>query len=202
MKVLTIGSSSTSGIGASSPVATYPTRLEGELESQFPRVDIEVINRGVPGEVEDDAAERIKLEVTEAQPDLVVWQVGTSDALARVDLDNFKEILGQTLDWLQQNEFDVVLVDPQFTQGLAQNEYYLEIVKAIEETAQSYGVPLVRRFEAMRVLAQAAPRQRHPALNQFQLNDMGYRCMAEHVAHAIVLGILAAETDASEPQAK
>ena len=202
MKVLTIGSSSTSGIGASSPVATYPTRLEGELESQFPRVDIEVINRGVPGEVEDDAAERIKLEVTEAQPDLVVWQVGTSDALARVDLDNFKEILGQTLDWLRENNFDVVVVDPQFTQGVAQNEHYLEIVKAIEETAHAHRVPLVRRFEAMSVLEQAAPRQRFPALDQFRVNDMGYRCLAEHAANAIVLGILAAEADASSAQAR
>ena len=59
VKVLTIGSSSTFGIGASSPVATCPARLEGELESRIPRIDLEVINRGVSGEVAADTAERL-----------------------------------------------------------------------------------------------------------------------------------------------
>jgi len=164
VKVLAIGSSSTAGIGASSPIATYPARLEDELEQQFPRVDVEVVNRGLPGEVAKDAAERIKLEVAEVKPDLVVWQVGTNDALARVDIDTFKDILGQTLAWLQQNEFDIVLVEPQFNQELAQNEYYMELVNAIAEMAQSQGVPLVRRFEATQYLAQSAPNRSHLAL--------------------------------------
>src|SRR5262245_37205960 len=50
LKIIAIGSSSTAGAGASSPAASYPSRLEAELKARYPRQDIVVINRGVNGE--------------------------------------------------------------------------------------------------------------------------------------------------------
>ena len=49
LTILAMGSSSTAGIGASSPAATYPSRLEAELRKRFPDTDIRVINRGKGG---------------------------------------------------------------------------------------------------------------------------------------------------------
>src|ERR1700733_203205 len=43
--IVAIGSSSTSGSGASSPAATYPSRLAVELKHHFPAHDITVLNR-------------------------------------------------------------------------------------------------------------------------------------------------------------
>src|SRR5215472_6387478 len=48
--IVAIGSSSTSGAGASSPAASYPSRLALELRARFPGDSITVINRGVNGE--------------------------------------------------------------------------------------------------------------------------------------------------------
>ena len=45
VKVVAIGSSSTAGAGASSPSASYPSRLEGELGRQFPGHQVTVVNR-------------------------------------------------------------------------------------------------------------------------------------------------------------
>ena len=53
-------------------------------------------------------------------------------------------------------------------------------------------MPLVRRFEAMRYLS-GTRKRRGQSANLFQLNDLGYRCMAEHVARAIALGLVQAE---------
>ena len=194
IRVLAIGSSSTTGIGASSPQATYPARLEGELEKMFSDdVDFEVINRGVSGEVAADAADRMRNTVAEVDPDLVIWQVGTNDALARVDVESFTEELDDTVRWLKSHNIDVVLVDPQYTASLARHDYYGRIVKAIEDVARRDRVPLVRRFESMRHLAGQQKARGYLATDQFHLNDLGYRCMAEHVARAITVGLIQAE---------
>jgi lysophospholipase L1-like esterase len=193
IRVLAIGSSSTVGVGASSPQATYPARLEGELEKMFADdVEVEVVNRGVSGEVASDAADRMRNTVAEVDPDLVIWQVGTNDALARVDVESFTEDLDDTVKWLKSHNIDVVLVDPQYTASLARQDYYSRMVKAIEEVARQERVPLVRRFEAMRHLA-GQQKRRYLATDQFHLNDLGYRCMAEHVARAITVGLIQAE---------
>ena len=80
--VLSIGSSS-AGLGAST---SYPVKLENALEQALPDVQVEVEARGLPGEVASGAGERLRSMVAEMEPDLVVWQVGTNDALARVAL--------------------------------------------------------------------------------------------------------------------
>jgi acyl-CoA thioesterase-1 len=188
IRVLAIGSSS---VGGASGGGSYPARLEGELAKMFSDdIEVEVVNRGLSGEIAAGAAERMRNTVAEVDPDLIVWPVGTNDALARVDVDSFSSSLDDTVLWLKSHNIDVVLVDPQYTASLARDEYYGRIVKAIEEIARKDRVPLVRRFEAMRFLAGG----RRVAGDQFHLNDLGHRCMAEHVARAVTMGLLQAET--------
>lgn len=56
--IVAIGSSSTSGAGASSPASTYPSRLQVELHQHFPKLSITVLNRGVGGEEVPDMLAR------------------------------------------------------------------------------------------------------------------------------------------------
>ena len=58
IKIVAIGSSSTAGAGASSPEATYPSRLEAELTQHFLWQDITVLNRGTNGEEVGDMLAR------------------------------------------------------------------------------------------------------------------------------------------------
>lgn len=193
IKVLAIGSSSTVGVGASSPLASYPVRLEGELEKLFPGVEVDVTNRGISGEGAAGAAQRLRSTIVATEPDLVVWQVGTNDALARVGLRTFAQSLEETIEWLKSKKIDLVLVDPQYTVRLARDDYYKEIVTIIQDTAQRNRVPLVQRYESMRYLANHKPEGLYLALDHFHLNDLGYRCMAEHVARAVTVSLLQPE---------
>src|SRR5262249_55568271 len=113
VRVLAIGSSSTAGVGASSPSATYIAKLETTLEGSLQGMDFDVVGRGVSGEVAQGAADRMKREVEDTKPDLVVWELGTNDALRHVSLDKFKASVKTTLAWLAENRIDVVLIDPQ-----------------------------------------------------------------------------------------
>jgi len=56
----------------------------------------------------------MKREVEAAKPDLVVWQVGTNDALRHVAMEGFKSCLKNTLAWLKEQKIDVILVNPQY----------------------------------------------------------------------------------------
>jgi lysophospholipase L1-like esterase len=199
VKVLAIGSSSTAGIGASSLPATYVARLETSLEGTFKGFDFEVIGRGQGGEEAQGAAERMKREVDEAKPDLVVWQVGTNDALRHVSLDGLKQCLKTTLAWLKEQRIDAVLVDPQYGDALAKDAYYERVVGAIAEVARERGVLLVDRFEAMRELARQHGDRFYLAADNLHLNDTGHRCTAEQLARSIVAGLLTADAEAAQP---
>jgi lysophospholipase L1-like esterase len=189
IRVLAIGSSSTAGVGASSRRATYPAQFEEILEKSLKRVDLEVINRGVSGEIAAATAERLKADVDELKPDLVLWQVGTNDALRRVPTPEFEATVRDMVRWLKDGRADVVLVGLQYTPRFARDEQYGEIRLAIQNVAASENVLLVRRFDAMQFIARTKTNLEMLSGDQFHLNDLGYHCMAEHVAQAIVTNL-------------
>jgi acyl-CoA thioesterase-1 len=88
---------------------SYTEQIERLLESTIKGIDVVIINRGVSGELTAEAATRIPTEVALSEPDLVLWHVGTNDALARVPLDELESTLSNTLHWLKEHKVDVVL---------------------------------------------------------------------------------------------
>ncbi|MCJ2068230.1 GDSL-type esterase/lipase family protein [Methylobacterium sp. J-030] len=196
IKLLAIGGSAAPGASAS-----YPAKLEAALEQALPKVDVVIDHRGLPGEVASGAAERLRTMVVEAEPDLVVWQVGTHDAIARVEADAFESALSEAVAWIKSHGIDVVLVDPIYTASMAADADYNRIVEAVRTVATQQQVPLVRRYEALHYLSSRSDRgEGHMLGRQFRLNDLGLRCMAEHVALTIVTSLAKTETPA-EPKA-
>jgi len=199
VRVLAIGSSSTAGVGASSPAATYIAKLETSLEGSLRGMDFDVMGRGLSGEEAQGAADRMKKEVEETKPDLIVWQLGTNDALRHVSLDKFKTCVKTTLTWLAENKLDVVLIDPQYGDALTKDDYYEKMVGALAEVAREMGVLLVDRFEAMRELQRERGDLFYLATDKLHPNDRGHRCMAEQLARAIVGGLMQADAEQAQP---
>jgi acyl-CoA thioesterase-1 len=199
VKVLAIGSSSTVGVGASSPDASYVAKLESSLGGLFKGLDVRVMGRGMSGEVAQGAADRMKTEVEGAKPDLVIWQVGTNDALRKVSIESLKKCLRTTLAWLAENKIEVVLIDPQYGDALVKDAHYEEVVATIAEVAREARVLLVDRFEAMRELHRQHGDRFYLTSDNLHMNDTGHRCMAEQLARSIVSGVLAADAEAAQP---
>ncbi len=196
IKLLAIGGSAAPGASAS-----YPAKLEAALERALPKVDVVIDHRGLPGEIASGAAERLRTMVVEAEPDLIVWQVGTHDAIARVDADAFESALSEAVAWIRSHGIDVVLVDPIYTASMAADADYNRIVEAVRTVATQQKVPLVRRYEALHYLSSRIDRgEGHFLGRQFRLNDLGLRCMAEHVALTIVTSLAKTEAPA-DPKA-
>ena len=114
LTIVAIGSSSTSGAGASSSAASYPSRLEVELKERFPTLTIRVLNRGVGGEEAADMLARFDKAVFAEQSDLVLWQVGTNTVLRGHNLTTTESLIHEGVKRLKASGADVVLIDPQF----------------------------------------------------------------------------------------
>jgi hypothetical protein len=110
INILAIGSTSASLRG---PVSggLYAV-VERFLESNFKGLDVNIVYRGVSGELAADAAERIKNEVALTGADLVLWQLGTADALAQVPVADFYATVSETVRWLKNHNVDVILMKP------------------------------------------------------------------------------------------
>ena len=68
---------------------TYPARLEAELEKET-GADFDVKNAGVGGELAAKTLERLKSALKSGWARMVIWQVGTNDAIVGVDETLFR----------------------------------------------------------------------------------------------------------------
>jgi lysophospholipase L1-like esterase len=191
VRILAIGSSSTAGTGASARVKSYPSQLGMILEKAIKGIDVEITNRGVGGEVAQMTADRIRSEVTLSKPDLVLWQLGTNDALARVSPEDFEATVRTTVRWLRANGIDVALVGLQYTPRFARDANYFAIRAALQRIAAEENILYVRRYDAMQFISQRRANLQLMSSDNFHLNDLGYQCMAEHVAQAVIASLYA-----------
>lgn len=145
-----------------------------------------IANRGVSGELAAATAARLERLVALDRPDLVLWQVGTNDALAKVPAEEFKATVQGTVRWLEAQRIDTVLVGPQYSPLLVRDPHHGAIRNALREIASAENVLLVRRFDAMRFIQEAKEGDLLSGDGLHQ-NDLGYRCMAEHVARAVIV---------------
>ncbi len=186
MRVLAIGSSAT---WTGNRAGNYPSRLEKLLENVWKGIDVEVVNRGVSGEIASVSARRLINEAAILKPALVLWQLGTNDAVARVPLVEFETTVRATVRMLTKNKIDVVLVGLQYTPKFVRDDHWFAVRAALDRIAAEENLLYVRRDKAMEFLAQTRVAADVAADDEFSLTDLGFPCMAEHIAQAMVANI-------------
>jgi acyl-CoA thioesterase I len=189
IKILAIGASPASVLGLGR--GGTPPLLERILERTIKGLDVEIINRGFSGELAEAAGERLKIEVALNNPDIVLWQVGTNDALAQVPVEDFQNAVSDTVRWLKEHNIDVILVGLHYMKQLAKDEHYQAIRAALQRIANSESVLRIGRYEAMEVLANTVQSGSQPEPQDFGLSEAGYNCMAQYIARTITVGVFA-----------
>ncbi|MGB3110143.1 MAG: GDSL-type esterase/lipase family protein [Psychrobacter alimentarius] len=125
--VIALGDSLTYGYGADLEMA-YPMVLS-ELTTWT------VINAGVNGDTSADVLARVE-EVAKKAPDLVLLGVGGNDVLQRIEPETTRTNINATIDTLQSQDIDVVLIaEPYFSTSAlfgkaSDNPIYKEIAEA------------------------------------------------------------------------
>jgi acyl-CoA thioesterase-1 len=198
LTIVAIGSSSTAGAGASSPNASYPSRLAAELKQRFPHNRINVINRGANGEEVRDMLARFQTSVIAEKPDLVLWQLGTNAVLRDDPLAPAGSLLRQGVSQLKAIGADIVLMDPQFTPGVISKAEIEGMVDLLSAAAKDASVNLFRRFAVMRIWhdTDGVPFDTFAAPDGVHMNDWGYACVATLLGSAIAEASMRAATSA------
>jgi len=159
VRIVAMGSSSTAG---RADVVPYPHRLEQYLRAnydrdRFPKLRIDVLNRGRGGEEASEELERFDNDIFAEKPSLVIWQVGTNAVFHKedkpYDLDVVAADISDGLDRLRGKSMDVLLIDPQYvTQMLFDKnaDHSERMVALIAGAAKKAGVDVFRRWALMR----------------------------------------------------
>jgi acyl-CoA thioesterase I len=187
LTIVAIGSSSTTGVGASSPAMSYPSRLAVELKRRFPGREITVLNRGVNGQETHEMVARFATDVIAAHPDLVLWQVGTNSVLRDHPLRPHSVLLRDGIAQLKEAGTDVVLIDMQFVPRVIAKPETQGMEDQIALSAKEQSVDLFRRFALMRNWheVQHIPFETFVSPDELHMNDWSYACVAKLLAAAI-----------------
>ncbi len=185
--VVAVGSSSTSGAGATSPASSYPSRLGVELKERFPGRDITVLNRGVNGEETAQMLARFPTAVFAEHPDLVLWQVGTNSVMRDHSLSMHAVLLREGIAELKKTGADVVLMDVQYVPKVLAKSETQGMEDQLAITAKQENIDLFERFAIMRNWHEVRriPFDAFAAPDQLHMNDWGYGCVAKLLADAI-----------------
>ena len=185
LKIVAIGSSSTSGAGASSSAASYPSQLEAELKNRLPGLPITVLNKGIGGEEAPQMVARFEADVIDEAPDLVLWQVGSNSVLR--DHPTPGEVIRQGVERLKSSGADVVLINPQYAPKILVKPGIEQSVDTITATARDAEVGLFNRFAAMRSWHETdhVPFEHFITADGLHMNDWGYACVAKLIAAAL-----------------
>jgi lysophospholipase L1-like esterase len=187
LTIVTIGSSSTAGAGASSPAMSYPSRLEVELKTLLPRANVKVVNRGVGGETVKEMLARFDNQVIAEKPDVVVWQVGSNSVLRDQPLAPAGALIRDGLRRLKAAGPDVILMNPQYAPKVIAKHDAELMVDLISLAAKDSNVDLFQRFAVMRHwrLTENIPFETFVSPDELHMNDWSYACIAKLLAGAI-----------------
>jgi acyl-CoA thioesterase I len=187
LKIVAVGSATTSGMGASSPDASYPARLEVHLRTLMPGRVVFVTNRGAPKQSAADMVQRFKSDVLIEKPALVIWETGTADAVRGVDGESFLLSLKSGLKTARDAGADVLLVDPQYSARLSGMVNLAPYMDTMSKLASKYDLVTFHRYEVMRYLTEAGKLSIDdaPPAKRTEQIDAIYDCMGQLMARMI-----------------
>lgn len=149
MRIVAVGSSSTTGLWVLSPDATYPEVMRCELARLRPTTRVEVINSGRIGETITGSIARFQRDVTAYSPDLVVWRLGTND-VAWGGSGAACRIGSRSVRMLKANDADVILMDLQYAPLVLASPQHSSMQAIIADVARQEHVGLFPRLGLMR----------------------------------------------------
>lgn len=191
IRVLVVGSASSTLGGTTSQAAGYPARLEAALAAKLPGVAITVQTRGGRGMTASDMAPLIQDGLAEFLPDLVIWQTGTVDAVRGLDPDQFAAALEAGLAKAAAAGTDLMLMDQQFSRAARASLNFAPYRAAMEAAAAGTDASFFPRYDLMRHWAEAGQidLERAARPEWRKTADLLHGCLGKALAASILDGM-------------
>jgi lysophospholipase L1-like esterase len=161
--ILAFGDSLTEGVGAKNPTTeSYPAVLAAMIGQP-------IINSGISGEVSSEGLVRLREELEEFEPDLVILCHGGNDLIRKLDQTSLKNNLKSMVSAIKASGADVVLIAVPSFNVLA------KVPDLYEEVAEEFNIPIdTDSMRSIEISPQLKADPIHP-------NVKGYRQMANAV---------------------
>jgi hypothetical protein len=162
VEILAVGSASTAAADG------YAQHMLAALRAARPGTTFRLTVRGARGLQADETLPLLTAALRAQRTPLVLWQVGTVDAVRGVRPEALADTLDAGAAAVLRQGGDLVLVDPQFSRFLEANVDLEPYEQAIASISAQTGVVLFHRFALMRDwadagtldLERAAPKER------------------------------------------
>ncbi len=188
--IVALGSSSTEGVMASTPAASYPAQLQADLQELLPKSHIAVINRGIGGEDAPEEMARMNADAIALRPALVIWQVGANGAMRAADPEVFRAMVTAGVQRMKAAGIDVVLMDNQRSPMVMASPVSGALDHALAEVARQNDVSLFSRGALMDEWNQeGSPYASFVSPDFVHHNDLGYHCVAAALANSLAQGL-------------
>jgi hypothetical protein len=189
--IVAIGGGSSSGAAAGSPDLSYPSRLRAALATLYPLSAITVVNKAVPRETAWQMVERFRSDAIAQDPVLVIWELGTVEAVRGTKLDDFVGAALRGIEMLKESAIDIILVDMQFSQSTATMIDFEGYLAALRRVGELDGVYVFPRYDMMRYWSEQNMFNfdRADPAERAKLAARVYDCLGRHLAHAIRLAV-------------
>lgn len=190
LTIVALGSSSTQGWHSTNIAQSYPAVLQAELSAALPEAHVAVINRGIGGQDAAEMVPRIEADVLDIRPTLVIWQVGANGAIKDRDPDKFRQLVFEGVHKLTDAGIDVVLMDNQRAPAILAAPHHEQIDQALVEVSKRTATGLFDRGALMDQWQLAGhPYRQFMSSDGVHHNDLGYHCVAQALASAILDGL-------------
>jgi acyl-CoA thioesterase I len=200
IRILAVGSSSTEGAGASDAQHSYPALLEQDLTRLW-NEKVTVVNAGKGGETAVQTIDRLQAALASETFDLVIWQVGTNDAVNGVDEGHFRDVLERGIAAAKLAGVDMILLDQQYFPAIKNPARYEAFVKAVGTVGGERKVSVFSRYALMKGWNSRSEAELRDMLSGdgFHMSDRGYDCLASRIAEDLQTTVAqpAAESEAA-----
>ncbi len=123
----------------------YLDFLQEMLKERHPESAVRFINRGVPGDTAEGGLRRLKAEVIDCDPDLVLVQFGLNDAFSGCPVSSYGASIERIVERLRrETRAEVLLVTSVALADPAENALAEKYYGRLEQAARDLGAPVAR----------------------------------------------------------
>jgi hypothetical protein len=201
LKIVVVGTTSSTLPGAGGQALAYPARLEVALQKRLPDVAVKVISLARPRQTAADMAEGFPKVLKDEKPALVIWQTGTYDAMRGVGAETFQGTLETAVDKLQAGGANVIFMNMQYsprTEAVISTAAYAD---AIRWVGLEHAVNVFDRQAVMRQWSELGTFDLLTATKSLDTAAKVHNCFGSMLAD-LVVEALSADADALKEHQK
>ena len=188
LRITVFGSSTTEGIGASSPEASFAGVMREAMLERLPAITLS--NRGIGGNNARDLHDRVGSVIGDA-PDLVLFQTGSNDPLQEVPFEHFEQLTRQDLARLQgETGADIVLIDQQLCRVLEECPAFPDFLAGLHRIGRQAEVPVFPRYRSMQAWCEVPGMDRDTlSPDGLHMGDHGYALLGAALSGWLLGGL-------------